>query len=131
MNRVQKRLKKARKLVKKGWAKHNYRIYAPEFEKWNEEHLASVGHKDPGPQVCYCLTGAILAAETKDPEDLGVPLFEDEVGTGAIRAMTHAVKPSVPHTSGLWRAMATWNDIPERTHEEVLLAFDEAIALAG
>ena len=131
MNRVQKRLKKARKLVEKGWAKGNYRIYAPEFEKWDEEHLESVGHKDPGPQVCYCLTGAIMAARMKDPKDMSKPLAEDGVAIDAVLAVTRVVKPSVPHTSGVWRAMATWNDAPDRTHEEVLLAFDEAIALAG
>ena len=131
MNRVQKRLKKARKLVEKGWAKGNYRIHVPEFEKWEFWHESAVGYKDPGPQVCYCLTGAILAAGTKDPKDLDTPLPEDEVSTNAILAVTRVVNPDVPPTRGMWGAIADWNDRPERTHEEVLLAFNEAIALAG
>ena len=131
MNKVQKRLKKARKLVENGWARDHYRIYAPEFPKWDEDHLASVRYKAPGPQICYCLTGAIMAAGKKNPKDMYEPLTEDGVAIDALLAVTRAVDSSVPPTPGIWGAMAKWNDVPDRTHEEVLLAFDEAIALAG
>ena len=132
MNRVQKRLKKARGLVEKGWAQDSYRIYAPEFEKWDELHRLSVRHKDPGPQMCYCLTGALMAARFKEePKDMSEPLIEDSVAIDALRAVVRVVDSSVPPTAGMWGAMAKWNDAPDRTHEEVLLAFDEAIALAG
>ena len=114
MNAVQKRLKKARKLVEEGWAQDEYRAY---------DYRA---HK-----MCYCLTGAIMAARMRDPKDMSKPLSEDGVAIDAVLAVTRVVDPDVPPTPGIWGAVARWNDAPDRTHEEVLLAFDEAIALAG
>ena len=111
MNKVQKRLKKARKLVEKGWAQGYYRAYDYDGEK-----------------MCYCLTGAILAAGMKNPEDLEVGLPEGSTCEEAVLAVAGAAVPDVPSTDGVWGVMAIWNDAPDRTHEEVLLAFDDAIA---
>ena len=111
MNRIRKRLKKARKLVKRGWAQQNYRAY---------------DYSTGG--MCYCLTGAILAAGMKDPEDLGTPLLVDSLGVEAALSVADAAIPDLPCPDMVWGELANWNDAPERTQEEVLLAFDDAIA---
>lgn len=65
--------------------------------------------------VCYCLYGAVLAASNKfKPSDIAFVL-----GIEAIRK-----------TLGFENIVA-WNDVPERTHEEVLALLIRAIALEG
>jgi hypothetical protein len=64
----------------------------------------------------YCVMGAVGAAE----RDMGLdPLLDFGFrARGAIRVVIGT------------RAIPKWNDAPERTHADVIAAFDRAIALA-
>jgi hypothetical protein len=58
---------------------------------------------------CYCAAGALRSARV----DQGLP--------EALRTLRHAAGPDAG-------TIPAWNDAPERTHAEVLAAFDAAIA---
>lgn len=62
--------------------------------------------------VCWCVLGALYRAEGKDER-------QDEARPWLLKVLGGA------------QSLALWNDAPERTHAEVLAAFDRAIALAG
>ena len=77
-------------------------------EKWCKRALERNG--------AYCALGAMNFAATGD-------VFGDN--GGASRVLMNAVGEA---TEG-W--VASWNNAPERTHAEVMEAFDKAIILAG
>ena len=102
MNSVVEHLKKARSLVEQGWTQVLNRV--------------------PGRDTTYfCAVGALRCADLDDPMDstMRLPNWESWDSIYAARYM-----------EGVVGDIATWNDDPERTQEEVLLAFDRAIALA-
>ena len=67
--------------------------------------------------VCWCAIGALLRATD-------VSIRADAVA--AVAALVHhGIGITAPDSS---RALVAWNDCPERTHAEVLEAFDRAIA---
>ena len=65
---------------------------------------------------CFCMTGAISRAA----HDLGCDSWSNE--PEVYKAMTESLK-----IEGREVAMFRWNDMPERTHNEVLKAFDDTI----
>ena len=65
---------------------------------------------------CFCMTGAVSRAA----HDLGYVGWTTE--PAVFKAMTEALK-----IEGREVAVFTWNDMPERTHNEVLKAFDDTI----
>ena len=62
----------------------------------------------------HCVTGAILSV-CDDP-------FEDRQVKFYLNRFTHDPRKGLGHL-----ALVSWNDAPERTHAEVMLAFDQAI----
>ena len=86
-------------------------------DKWTQGALARnaggqelVSVLSPG-AVCYCAGGAIAVAFGERYPDGSSPVWL------ALEAVISGVIP-------------TWNDKPERTHAEVLAAFDKAIEVA-
>ena len=133
MNKVQKRLKRARDLVANGWASGSYRMDVSDSDVWVFT-ASPVRFKNPGLQACFCATGAIMAAGLENPKDMAAQLFMDRLGSEAIVALGRAALEGYEYDGThvtVWGALANWNDAPDRTHEEVLLAFDDAIAVAG
>jgi hypothetical protein len=61
----------------------------------------------------YCMSGALLAIDGHS------------IMSSAVYA---ALKQAVPSS---FHCLAEWNDAPERTHAEVLAAFDRAIAMTS
>lgn len=83
-------------------------------EAWTKGALAraSTGRRarEDGPgAVCWCVSGAIICANGGQYHRGAFRAFEASLGPN---------RPVIPH----------WNDAPERTHAEVLAAFDRAIA---
>ena len=117
MNKVQKRLKAARELVEKGWVQGSYRARPYDYR------VSSVLE---GAKVCYCATGAIAAVGLEDPGDLGVALVGDTLGEEAVAVFARSLGLAYEGPG----AVANWNDAPDRTHAQVLKAFNDAIALA-
>lgn len=82
-------------------------------ERWTQGAYArdargypiGVGHSDA---VCFCATGAI-ARGAPDPEARALAQMGVRIGRRPVEGL------------------AAWNDAPERTHAEVLAAFDSAI----
>jgi hypothetical protein len=77
-------------------------------ERWTRGVYSLIDENDEA--VCWCGAGAVYAAADRagcNPEHARC-LLNDAVGTGYI----------------------IWNDDPNRTHAEVLAAFDKAIELA-
>lgn len=68
-------------------------------------------------QDCYCAVGAISQA--------GFYLARTALNEDAISAVS--VGAGLPAKT-YWKPLSNWNDAPERTHAEVLAAFDRAIA---
>ena len=68
---------------------------------------------------CFCMTGAISRAV----HDLGYNGWTTE--PRAFEAMTESLK-IVGYEVAMF-TMFMWNDMPERTHNEVLKAFDDTI----
>ena len=64
----------------------------------------------------FCMTGAISRAA----HDMGYVGWKTE--PGVFKAMTESIK-----IEGQEAAMYQWNDMANRTHEEVLKAFDDTI----
>lgn len=79
---------------------------------WTQEYLARdaancpVSEVDPS-AVCWCAFGVIGAVSSMDTWMAAIGIFGRAIGE---------------------RAIGYWNDAPERTHAEVLAAFDKAIA---
>lgn len=65
----------------------------------------------------FCMVGALCAAEQLDTEQLATFRIDEE----ALMCLRRA-------TRGV--SLGVWNDAPERSHAEVMEAFDKAIALA-
>lgn len=68
--------------------------------------------------ACFCALGAIYRANRGTYEQHRQPSDNREMEREAERAIQLATKGNVPE----------WNDAPERTHDEVLEAYDIAIA---
>lgn len=96
-------LKKARELIRAGWAQETFSL-----------------HKQDG--ICYCALGAIGPAAGGYPGD-GV-FVSDGPAYPAVVVLATALGPSVnPLTS-----VTVWNDDPKRTQEDVIALYDRAIA---
>lgn len=67
-------------------------------------------HGDVEP-VCWCSTGALMRVTETGPE-------------------YHSGRGFLEQVISPWRFIPQWNDAGNRTHPEVLAAFDRAIALA-
>ena len=133
MNRVQKRLKEARDLVAEGWLSGSYRMEATDSEAWAFT-ASPIRFKSPGPQVCFCATGAIMAAGLEDPKNMAKQLFMDRLGNEAVVALGRAALEGYEYDgtyATVWGALAVWNDATDRTIGEVLRAFNKAIEIAG
>lgn len=90
-------------------------IEAP--ERWTKGEFArnkegEKCHANSDAASCYCMEGAILSQSGKWPL---------KARACAILRASLASAITIP----------VWNDAPERTHAEVLAAFDRAIELAG
>jgi hypothetical protein len=99
-------LVKARELIATPdrWIKENIARDKPESREWiYPNHPAA---------TCWCSVGAICAAEGLEG------MWSD---TRSIKALKKVLGTD---------DVSEWNDAPERTHDEVLAAFDKAIALA-
>ena len=118
MSLVAEHLKRARGLVEQGWGRARYRT--------------SYQNAEDSYAVCFCAAGAIRAVELDDPLDTGISLPHWMRGDtmSAMDFLAHVVAGPGPYK---FREdyVTRWNDIEGRTKEEVLLAFDDAIALAG
>ncbi len=92
------------------------RGYIAEPGSWTKGSFARDGHgnhvsKDSHRASCFCAAGAIgRAAKGSEREQ-----------HGALRALRSAITGPI----------TAWNDAPNRTHAEVLAAFDRAIEIAG
>ena len=90
-------------------------------ERWTQRVVAArtpcsifeIQPSDPT-ATCWCSIGAILAVQ-------GINRY-DQDRSGACEAMRRECN---------WEYLADWNDAEDRTHAEVLEAFDRAIALAS
>ena len=85
-------------------------------EKWTQGELAKNARGEKVPRysetaVCWCSLGAICA------------VAESETAKVESRAESSLRQVVI-------QRIDIWNDDPERTHEEVMNAFDKAIALA-
>jgi hypothetical protein len=88
-------------------------------EKWTQGANArdAAGRKVPAYSSrarCFCMTGAVIRVMAGG-FDAAVPVL------GALRKGANGLEGGSPHL---------WNDAPERTHAEVLAAFDRAIEAA-
>lgn len=79
---------------------------------WGKGRRGNSGNR---PMTTCCAAEAV--EETCDDYELRVRAFAKLRGAA-----------NIPN---LWCAIADWNDAPERTHAEVLAAFDKAIASAS
>lgn len=147
-------LRAARKKIERpeAWAQAEYAFREPtESERqMHEEEVAECGYDgcddlkpftcDPNDPkaVCWCASGAVCCVAGVDSTDAEAMPSD---GDHAIRLLASAVLPGwekalVPaHRSSkpvvvATNTIAVWNDSPGRTHEDVLAAFDRAIALA-
>jgi len=77
-----------------------------------------------GPTGCLCVRGACYAAAGLD---LASPEFDSAAAMDAETAQYLLGEQVDVHLLG---SLAAWNDRPGRTKEEVIAAFDKAIALA-
>lgn len=104
-------LKAARAKCAAGWCQRKL------AEKPNGE-----GTFASSPAACaWCMYGAICAVTGNTDDDLSAALEGEEF----LRKVTSASEPSTPYWSYI-----PWNDEGGRTQQEVLEAFDAAIALA-
>lgn len=97
-------LKKARELIRKGWAQETFSLYRGTD------------------MVCYCALGAIGPAAGGHPGD-GV-FVSDGTAAVAVTALCAALGASTAPLS----AVTSWNDDPKRTQEDVIGLYDRAIA---
>ena len=88
------------------------RGYIAEPERWTKGRLARYPAPD---RVARCAIGAVFAAACTHEGGFGSAAHE------AADALLGVVGGT---------CISTWNDAPERTHAEVLEAFDRAIAAA-
>ena len=102
-------LKRARALIARGWCQDTAACAGLPVGAYESVKVRYVADDNPG-MVCYCVTGAVSALRVH--YDL----------LGALE-MTFSHRPLGPFYN-----LATWNDAPDRTHEEVLDLFDKAIA---
>lgn len=106
MNGAVKVLKEARALIAKGWTQGA-------FARDGNYQPVQVG--DDAAE-CYCISGALhLAADTRITWKQQPETFNQ-----AWRALEHVTDTRI--------SLVQWNDAPERELDEVLAAFDRAIA---
>lgn len=89
-------------------------------ERWTKGKFAALAdgssaHWDNPNATCYCIVGAIFLAE-------------EHMNVAASPTTTRAIMKAVG--AKISRDVSVWNDAPERTHAEVMDAFDRAIELA-
>ena len=94
-------LKGAKELIEKGWAQGCMA----------RDSNGCYAQYDSKEAVCFCITGALW--RVGQDEKVVIPL---------IRLMQHAA--GVPED----RFISSWNDVAERTQEEVVALFDKATA---
>jgi len=102
-NDVVAKLSQAKQLVEDGWCQHLFAI-PEDDERFN-----------------YCTVGAMCSTTFDKGET-----FDKMVNT-FIKANN---LPPSDYVMGKMTSITIWNDAPERTKEEVLAAFDKAIAYA-
>ncbi len=108
--RLEKIMRLAKKLVKKGWVKGNF-----------EEEVDG--------KPCYCADGALGLAEARVDENV-----DNYDGTGATPS-THdffrqaGMSPAA--RKNFCGSVFNWNDHPKRTQAQVVAAFDRAIVKAA
>ena len=106
-------LRYARKLIKHGWIQHFMSEDKHGNEVWPWETTA----------VCWCATGAVDAVMPRP--------CADEDYDHVIKALYDVTNNDEPIPEGMdaLSMVQHWNDQPERTKDEVLAAYDEAIEL--
>jgi hypothetical protein len=101
-------------------------------EHWTKGHTARDANGEAvrlnsGEDVCWCLTGALnKVCYERNPQDDGIILREYEtVYTKIAKAIPDDVETrrlfGYPH-------VPDWNDVPERTHAEIIEVLDRALA---
>lgn len=93
------------------------KIEAP--ERWVKGKFASLAdgrkcYPDNERAVCFCAEGAVFASGARWAAKAKALRFLRDVAVG-----------------DEFTSIPDWNDAPDRTHAEVLAAFDRAIAAAG
>jgi len=98
-------------------------------DKWTKGSYAKDGQGRQVPSYseqaqCFCTLGAFFHASASFHEKPFIQTPEHELmERQARRALGNAINPKA-----LFILFADWNDAPERTHAEVLAAYDKAIA---
>jgi len=98
-------------------------------DKWTKGSYATDGQGKQVPSYsgqaqCFCTLGAFFHASASFSEKPFVQTSEHEMmERQARRALGNAINPNEQTV-----LFADWNDAPERTHVEVLAAYDGAIA---
>ncbi|MFF6847053.1 DUF6197 family protein [Streptomyces antimycoticus] len=79
---------------------------------------------EPAPAECpVCAAGALSIALTGAPRPVadGIPLVE----AAARRLLEHLI-PGYKRALAIWDLGVLWNDVPERTADDVIAAFEDA-----
>lgn len=98
-------LEEARERIEKGWTQGAFA----------RNSVGDAVNEDSEQACAWCVTGALMAAPRIAVDD-------------AARFYLHKAIASIDDASQ--HSLASWNDAPDRTQEEVLAAFDAAIKIA-